>query len=440
MLSYWIWLSRRHGLRPESREALLERFGDPRAIWCASDREIEEIVWRDAERSALRDKSLEKTQAILDACARLDAHILTMQDAAYPIRLRNIYDPPCVLYVLGQLPPVDERAAIAVVGTRKATPYGLKMGRQMGYELTRGGGLIVSGLAEGVDSAAAQGALLAGGSCIGVLGTAIDVIYPSWNRKLFEDVCAVGALVSEYPPGAKTQRSNFPQRNRILSGLSVGVVVIEAPEKSGALITASRALEQGRDLFVVPGNADSPNCVGSNALMRDCAKPVTGGIDVLVEYERLYAGVDLSAPQDLAMPQQTEKDAAAEFAGSNTAAPEAGGGFHRLRVPRAARLREETPETETQATASAAAPAVDPSELSEAERAVVAAISAPQTHIDDVIAKSGLTAAEALSALTMLEIEGVVGQEPGKLFTLRRRVDGGAADNNDAQRSTTITR
>lgn len=423
MLTYWVWLSQRRGLRPESREALLERFGDPRAICCASDREIDELVWQDAERITLKDRSLKKAQAILDASARMDVHILTMQDAAYPVRLRNIYDPPCVLYVLGRLPAVDERAAIAVVGTRKATPYGLKMGRQMGYELTRGGALIVSGLAEGVDSAAAQGALLAGGSCIGVLGTAIDVVYPSWNRKLFEDVCTVGALVSEYPPGAPTQRKNFPQRNRILSGLSVGVVVIEAPERSGALITAARALEQGRDLFVVPGNADSPNCVGSNALMRDCAKPVTGGKDVLEEYERLYAGVDLSAPQNLAMPLEQMRENAAEFAGANTPVPEDGEGFHRLRVPRAARLRE--------AEESAPAPTLDLSQLDPAGRALVAVMDAPRMHVDEIISKSGLSAAEALSALTMLEIEGIVGQEPGKLFTLLARPQGSAQTKGD---------
>ncbi len=410
MLTYWIWLSLRRGLRPESREALLERFGDPRAVFLATDREIEEIVYRDAERATLRDRSLARTEAVMDDCARLEAQILTLQDAAYPIRLRNIYDPPCVLYVLGRLPAVDEKAAIAVVGTRKATAYGLKMGRQMGYEITKGGGLIVSGLAEGVDSAAAQGALLAGGSCVGVLGTAIDVVYPQSNRKLFEDVCSVGALVSEYPPGAQTQRGNFPQRNRILSGLSVGVVVIEAPEKSGALITASRALEQGRDLFVVPGNADSPSCAGSNALMRDCAKPVTGGADVLYEYESLYRDVDLSAPQELAMPAARQD--AVEYAGSNSPAPEDGSGFHKLRVPRAAQLKDaEIPPEKT----------FDPSQLSEAERAVVSALGGEKKHVDDVISESGLSAAETLSALTLLEIEGLVAQSPGKLFSLKAR-------------------
>lgn len=412
MLKYWVWLSGRTGLRPETREALLERFGDPRAIFLATDRELDEIAWRDAERSTLRDKSLEKTQKILNDCQRLDVQIVTMQDAAYPVRLRNIYDPPCVLYVLGRLPAIDERAAIAVVGTRKATPYGMKMGRQMGYELTRGGALIVSGLAEGVDSAAAQGALRAGGSCIGVLGTAIDVVYPSENRRLFEDVCTVGALVSEYPPGAKTQRGNFPQRNRILSGLSVGVVVIEAPERSGALITASRALEQGRDLFVVPGNADSPSCAGSNALMRDCAKPVTGGLDVLIEYTHLFSDVDVSAPQALAMPEMPQAETAAEYAGSN--APESGRGFHRLRVPRAARLRQEEdtpperPEPEIIA---------DPAQLSEAERVMLSVMDTPKTQVDELIVRSGLSVAEALSALTLLEIGGLVAQEPGKLFT-----------------------
>ncbi|MBR4057287.1 MAG: DNA-processing protein DprA [Oscillospiraceae bacterium] len=404
-LSYWIWLSERKGLRPETREKLLDSFHDPQEIYFASEQELKALPLSGAELATLLDKSLKAAQHILDSCVRLGVHIHTIRDAAYPNRLRNIYDPPLLLYVLGRLPAIDDMAAIAVVGTRSATPYGIKMGRRMGYELTKGGAIVVSGLAEGVDSAAAQGALRAGGSCIGVLGTGIDQVYPRFNQPLFEDVQTVGALVSEYPPGAPITKGTFPRRNRILSGLSCGVVVIEAPEKSGALITAARALEQGRDLFAVPGNADSPNCEGSNALIKDCAKAVTGGADVLCEYVHLYEGVRLLSGVEARIPQEEEpvadRKAEAPVKEEKT--------FFRFRSKRETKPLPQPKAVPVRAVLEG---------LSEQQLKIVAAMTKPSMHIDEIIENSGLSAAEALSEMTMLEIEGVVRQESGKYFSL----------------------
>lgn len=409
-LKYWIWFSERHGLRAETRSALLEAYGDPRSVYFAADKELEEIPLRDNEKETLRDKSLKDAQDILRRCTELDVQIVTIQDAVYPNRLRNIYDPPQVLYVMGKLPAMDEYAAIAVVGTRKATPYGIKMGRRMGYELTKGGALVVSGLAEGVDSAGAEGALQAGGSCIGVLGTAIDQVYPSFNRRLFEDVRAVGALISEYPPGSPKQRGTFPRRNRILSGLSVGVVVIEAPIKSGSLITASRALEQGRDLFVVPGNADSPQCAGSNDLLRDCAKAVTCGNDVLCEYTHLYDNVLLHSKTQVAIPPEIE--AQRTVLAEKETKRENGFGFLKLRVPR---KKQDEAQQMTEMTADVRSCLES---LTERQLKLVAVMSKPSMHVDDIIDLSGMPAATVLAEMTMLELSGIVTQEKGKRFTL----------------------
>ncbi|MBE6967397.1 MAG: DNA-protecting protein DprA [Ruminococcaceae bacterium] len=408
-LTYWIWLSERKGLRPETREKLLDVFGDPQDIYFASEQELKALPLSRNELSSLLDKSMDEPRRILDSCIRLDVRIHTIRDVAYPNRLRNIYDPPLLLYVLGRLPAIDDMAAIAVVGTRKATPYGVKMGRRMGYELTKGGALVVSGLAEGVDSAAAQGAIRAGGSCIGVLGTGIDQVYPRFNQFLFEDVQSVGALVSEYPPGAPISKGSFPRRNRILSGLSCGVVVIEAPEKSGALITAARALEQGRDLFAVPGNVDSPNCEGSNALIKDCAKAVTSGADVLCEYIHLYEGVRLLSGVEARIPQEEEPEQDLEQNRKQERPEREEKQFFRFRSK-----KESKPQPQTKAV-----PVKTVLEgLSEQQLKLVAAMTKPSMHIDEIIENSGLSAADALSEMTMLEIEGVVRQESGKYFSL----------------------
>ena len=194
-----------------------------------------------------------------------------MQDADYPVRLRNIFEPPSLLYVKGQLPVIDEEVAVAMVGTRKASPYGVEAAEKIAYGLSRQGAVVISGAAAGVDSASHRGALRAGGKTIAVLGNGLDVVYPAENEWLYRDIAASGALISEYPPGTAAESWHFPVRNRIISGLSLATVVVEAPEKSGALITANTALEQGRDVFAVPGPIDAPMSRGCNRLIADGA-------------------------------------------------------------------------------------------------------------------------------------------------------------------------
>lgn len=186
------------------------------------------------------------------------------------------------------MPLFDEEAAVAVVGTRKCSPYGTRAASQLGYELARQGGLVISGLAKGIDGAAHQGALRAGGFTAAVLGGGVDVIYPPENRRLYEDIAATGVLLSEYPPGTEPRGGHFPVRNRIISGLSLAVVVVEAPEKSGALITANTALEQGRDVFAVPGPINAASSRGCNQLIRDGAGLVMEAWDVLGTYQQRF--------------------------------------------------------------------------------------------------------------------------------------------------------
>ena len=306
-----------------------------------------------------------------------------MQDAAYPARLQNIYDPPVLLYVRGHLPVMDEEAAIAVVGTRKCSPYGVACAEKLAFGLAAAGAVVVSGLAEGIDAASVRGALRAGGTPVSVVGNGLDVKYPRENRYLYEDVAAAGALLSEYPPGTRPDGRHFPVRNRILSGLSLAALVVEAPARSGALITAETALEQGRDVFAVPGPIDAPTSVGCNRLIRDGAGLVTDASDILREYEGRFA-LDL-------------KEAREE--------PETLG-YQARTVP------EPKP----------VAPALSLSrgdvELTDDQIAILKALSDTEPmQVDDLTELVDIPTRRVLSALTVLEIDQYVVQHAGKHYT-----------------------
>ena len=226
-IKYWVWLSAQTGVSPAAKAALLRHYGDAETAFFAPSGEFGRIRGISAgDAAVLESRDMSRVGDILAECRRLDIRPVTMQDADYPRRLRNIFAPPAVIYVKGKLPELDDEAAIAVIGTRKASPYGLKMGSRLAFEIVRCGGIVISGLTTGVDAAAARGALLADGVCIGVLGTSHDLEKGSLAR----DVSVKGALISEYPPGTQPLKSHFRDRNRISAGLSVGVAVVEAPE------------------------------------------------------------------------------------------------------------------------------------------------------------------------------------------------------------------
>ena len=409
-LKYWLWLAGRRGIAKAKLVELLDYFGSPDEVYFSGEPFYRHVLEGDI--SSLLDKSLDGARSILRKCDDLGFSVVTMGDSGYPARLANIYDPPLVLYVRGKLPNLDEEPAVAMVGTRECTPYGLVTAEKIAFETAKCGGIIVTGLARGIDSAAARGALRAGGRVIGVLGCGLDIVYPRSNKALFDDVAAVGALISEFPPGTPPEGKNFPVRNRILSGISLGVTLIEAPERSGALITASLALEQGRDVFVVPGNIDADSCRGSNALLREGACPVMSGWDIMGQYETLF-------PDRISRPD------------GRRLLPLDEGGAREL-VDR--ELREvrgtgpkksgEGPVTDRKTTKKVfdndSAPGyidilVDPDTLTLDERAVLKALTS-RRHMDEIIVSSGLPARAVMSALTTLEIQGCVTQEPGKYF------------------------
>lgn len=426
MLLHWIWLATRPHIHDLVKAQLAERFRDAESVYFAGEGDFAGIEGLSPEGiAALGDKALEDAMQILEACQREDLRILTYRDAAYPARLRNIPDPPLVFYYKGRLPDFDALPLIGVVGTRRASAYGLTAAKRLGYQIARCGGAVVSGMAAGIDGMAMKGALTAGGTVIGVLGCGADVVYPASNRALFADTARYGCILSEFPPGTPPLKWNFPKRNRIISGLSCGVLVVEAPEKSGALITARQAADQGRDVFVVPGNIDVPGFVGSNRLLRDGAIAISSGWDILSEYEGRFPGK--IRRYDGPAGQQAYPDEVA--AQSEKPMPKVA---QKPPVPREKPARK--PEADKKGIDNgAASPYIDLNDilpgLSADERAIVTAIGTGERLVDDVIAETGVSAGKVLAMLTLLEVRGVVRRLPGRQVTLCRNASQGKCKN-----------
>ncbi len=409
MLAHWIWLATRPGIGVRSALMLLRAFPNIEALFYAGREDYALVEGADSRHlEALCDKSLGEANGILGDCAAKGIHVLTYQDAAYPNRLKHIPDPPLTLYYQGTLPDFDAEPAVAVVGTRRASAYGCLTARRMGYQIAKCGGLVVSGMAGGVDTLAMKGALLAEQPVVGVLGNGLDVVYPRSNRDLYRDVAWRGCLLSEFPPGTPPIGRNFPRRNRIISGLTCGVVVVEAPARSGALITAQLALDQGRDVFAVPGNVDAACSAGSNGLLREGAIVVQHGWDVMEEYQALFPDkvhpwtgqTALSSyPRELAElrepPWHFEQPSPPVSGNSEKKIDNCGG----------------KPYSESEELIST---------LSDDERTVTSQLSDDLRHVDDVIAGSGLPAARVLASLTLLEVKGLAVRHPGKFYSLVR--------------------
>ena len=397
-LQYWIWLSSLEGVSVRAKTAVIRRFGDAETAFFAPAGVLGRTEGvNENEAALLEQRSLRRVDEILGDCEVQNISIITMQDALYPKRLRAIWAPPAVLYVKGRLPYVDDEAAVAVVGTRSASSYGIKMSRQIAGEIVRCGGLVISGLTNGVDAAAAYGALEAGGVCIGVLGTAHEM----QESELSRDVCQRGALVSEYAPGTRSLKSFFRDRNRISSGLSVGTVAIEAPEKSGTLLFVAEALEQGREVFAVPGNADAAGCRGTNRLLKEGATPVTCGWDVMREFQALFPGKIRENTQALRL----EQNAPDRLAPQASDCPEKGSESAKKEIdkPKSGAyidLREQL------------------ASLSETQLKIISAIEKEPTHIDDIVEKTGLGAATVLTQLTVMTVRGIVRRMPGNRVAL----------------------
>lgn len=393
-LKYWIWLTTRKGMDSAAVLRVLEHFATPEQAYYADERNYEHLPLSPAARLGLKDKSMEKADMILADCERLGVRIMTCQDADYPERLRQIPDPPAVLYIKGRVFHFDEEVAIGVVGAREPSDYGRRMAEKLGLELAAGGALVVSGIAPGLDSCALKGALKAGGPVVSVLAGGVDVPYPYENRFLYQDVAASGALISEYPPGTEHKGHHFPRRNRILSGLTLGVLAVECRSFGGTMLTVNHALEQDRDLFAIPGPVDAPMSEGPNRLIQQGAKLVTCGRDILEEYESRY-------PWKLAEGRDLPLDVEAE----------------RLKEP----AEESKPEQKTEKVEPAIKrPVVSRAEQMERftddERMILFTLGKQTQSAEQLVEQTQIPTRRVLSALTMLQVQGAVEEQPGRRF------------------------
>jgi DNA processing protein len=362
-IRHWIALNMIPGVGGATFHRLVKFFGSPGNALSASLNDLSRIrgLTPAVCESIVQHRGRVPVEQEMDTVERHGCKVITIQDELYPANLKAIYDPPHVLYVKGELLPGDS-LSVAVVGTRSASSYGKTVAEKLSNHLAARGVTVVSGMAYGIDTAAHKGALSAGGRTIAVMGNGLDVIYPSRNARLLEEIVSSGAAISEFPMGTQPLRGNFPRRNRLISGLSLGTLVVEAPERSGALITADYALEQSREVFAVPGQILSEMSSGTHSLIKQGAKLVESVEDILEEL-----------PSYALLPMEEED------------------------------LEIEEKRVELQ--------------LSEDEYPVWKAVSVSPIHIDDISRQAGLPPYKVSAALVMLELKGLVQQLAGKMFT-----------------------
>jgi len=372
---YWIALKSIDGVRNIGFKNLVDAFGNPRTVFNASLHTLTVVpgIGRITAANIKDFSEWIRIEEELELIKKYDAHIITYQDHIYPKSLLNIYDFPPFLYVKGLLQEDDIN--IAVVGSRLASTYGKFSTERLCRELALKGITVVSGLARGIDSAAHRGALAGGGRTIAVLGCGLDIIYPSENEKLYADIVSHGAVITEYSFGSPPAASNFPARNRIISGISLGVVVVEANEKSGSLITARLALEQGREVFAVPGSIDSAGSRGTNKLIKQGAKLIENVSDIL---EEILPQVD--------KPKQHSQNV--HTSGQDN---------HEKKI---------TPETKVS------------SGLTDIENTILKVITSKAIDVDGIITATGLKPNDVLNILLTLELRGIIKQLPGKKYIL----------------------
>ncbi len=414
---YWVWLAERLGAGNKRVREVIDRFGSAFDIY-RTDPDVFSVLDKGRSKmgTSLGDKNLSDSVRICEACERLGVEIISIADERYPKRLAGIQNPPVVLYVRGKLPDLNDRLCIGVVGTRKMSEYGCRATYTISYGLAATGAVTVSGMASGVDSVTAVATFAAGGHTVAVLGCGIDRAYPAENRLIYNELLSKGTIVSEYPPGTAPTRYTFPMRNRIISGLSQGVFVVEADMRSGAMITARDALLQGRTLFALPGNVGEANSNGTNQMIRDGAFSVTCAEDILREFLPLYSdavdvslisGADKTPKYDTAVLQkygiihvpEAKTDAElwqTEISRQKSAKP-------------AEKVAAEKKESDGSREAYAS---LDPS-----LKAVYDKMPAGESVSIDRLTGDGLGAGDVIAALTLLEIEGLVVSLPGGLYS-----------------------
>lgn len=393
----WIWVTTLRGMTAAKITSLLDKFESVEEIYSKnSEDDFKNIALiRQNDINSLLNKDTQKAEKIISKIKVIEADIITYESSEYPEKLKALPNPPYVLYVRGKLPDFNNAVSIGVVGTRKYSDYGKAVTIKLSYELSKEGITIVSGMARGIDTFAAAAAMRAGGKTVAVLGSGIDVIYPPENIDVMKKISQNGAVITEYPPGTEPFRVNFPERNRIIAALSDGLLVTEAPKKSGALITAKYALEIGKTIFSVPGNVFAPNCVGTNSLIKAGYKMVTHPKDILDEYSYELSRLEKETNSE---PVYVEIPTVKKATKKNKSIKDS--------------KKEETQKM------------VDIndekfSELSDDEFKIVKIlIEDGKTSVDELIRKSDLETATVNQLLPLMEIEGIVKRTEGNFYII----------------------
>lgn len=411
-VEYWVWLGLAFGSANGKTDEIIRRFESAEGFYSYGDyRAVPKITQTEVDR--LRATSLETAKRIVERMYSAGIAILTPEDRRYPMRLKNIYGMPCALYVDGDLGDLDNELAVAMVGTRNCSDYGRRAAAKISGELARAGAVIVSGLAAGVDTVCHTTAVNCGQKNIAVLGCGIDKTYPTQNMELREKVAKNGAVVSEFAPGTPPYSGNFPIRNRIISGLSEGVVVVEAGERSGSLITARLALEQGRDVFAVPGDIFSTNAGGMISLLRQGAIPIGCGTDVLDEYSFRFVLQEKSGVRQAQehLPHTREQNRQMPQTIQNTKEQAAPTQLNLRATPLTADMEQprKTPQAQEQTETAL-------EELSPNAAEVYQIMTNSLIHIEEISIQLQKPISKVLTALTELEIMGLVCAQPGNRF------------------------
>lgn len=423
---FWIWLAEALGAANSDFRRLIEVYETPYEMFEADAEQLERLHLKEKTVASLSDKGLQRASEILDACEQLGIGVMPYDSELYPRPLREIKNPPVVLYYVGTVPKFGESLCIGVVGTRRMSAYGMEMAYKISYELASGNAVTVSGLAAGIDGVCAAATLRANGMTVAVLGCGLDRAYPANHGKLMNEIARKGLLLSEYPPGTRPLHYHFPTRNRIISGLSHAIVVIEAGLGSGSLITAKDAVMQGKDVFAVPSNAVGKGTEGTNGLLRDGAYFAACAEDIARKYEYLFPSVfhsdrvraaekhsqvDVSYLRSCGvLDQSTPQTAVREQEELTEVKPTA-----KKRSVRGSEPKRDAESTESKKTKNQTSDAVLQS-LTPIQLDVLRAIPDDQTVSADALVKLEHPYGEILTALTMLEIMGLVEKLPGAVY------------------------
>ena len=436
---YWVWLAEKCGVASKEFARLIARFENPFEIFRLDAEELYAVDCIDDRlRDRLSQKSLEQAYSILKYCSKNGIDIITYGDKRYPLRLKTLEDPPVLLYCIGEFPKFDDRLCIGVVGTRKISAYGMQSTYKISYELASAAVCIVSGMALGVDAVAACAAIEAGGTTVAVLGCGVDVVYPKPHAKLKRAISKHGCVISEYPPAEAPYGSNFPKRNRIISGLCQGVLVIEGNKQSGAIITAEKAISQGREVFALPGKINESNSEGPNDLIQRGVNVALSSDDLIYHFDFLYHNaidsVELYFARsrsefDASVLEKYGVSAEVHFGASEMPSVDTKRKADRSNASAVQKSSNTTTKNEDIAVTHKAS-VNDDSErargadnslavlesLDSVTRKVFEAMPIDKAISPDEFVANGISIAEAVTSLTMLEIMGLVSSLPGGTY------------------------